>query len=138
MERTLTTSAVTTLLMQFIDIFGPLKWLILLAFLIIIADLRWGIVAARKRGEEIRWSRAIRRTINKFLDYVLWIMIAAILGESFGAILDVPIISMIVLGVVYSIELSSATGHYFFVKGIKKRLDLWGLFKGYKIIKDIK
>lgn len=137
MENKVTTGASAAILLQMVDLFGPLKYLIFLAFVLIVADLRWGIAAARKRREEIRWSRAVRRTINKFIDYILWIMIAALLGKGFGTVFNVPIITFIVLLIVYTIELSSICGHYFYIKDIKKRIDFWGIFKKYKIIKDI-
>ena len=45
-------------------------WL-LLGMILVIADLRFGIMAAKKRGEKIRFSRAIRRTINKMVATII-------------------------------------------------------------------
>ena len=66
-----TISAMGSVFMSgFMDFIEPLKWFMLLALILIIVDLRFGIAASKKRGERIRFSRAGRRTINKMVDYL--------------------------------------------------------------------
>ena len=48
-----------------------LRWMILLAFILIIADFWFGINASKLKGIPIRKSRAGRRTFNKIIDYIL-------------------------------------------------------------------
>lgn len=50
-------------------------WL-LLGVVLVFVDLRFGVLAAKKRGERIRTSRAWRRTINKMVDYLCWVTLA--------------------------------------------------------------
>ena len=129
MERTIANGSFAAFMLQFFQLFEPLRWLIFLAFILILADLRWGIAEAKLRKEEIRFSRALRRTVNKFIDYVLWIIIAALLGQGFGTIFYIPTLSFIVLLVVYVIEMSSVCNHYFRIKGVKLKVNLFRLFK---------
>lgn len=61
-----------------------MRWLILLCVALIIVDLRFGIENAQVHGETIRRSRAIRRTVNKFIDYLCWLLFAGIFGMAFA------------------------------------------------------
>lgn len=103
-------------------------WL-LLGVVLCLCDLRFGIKAARKRGEEIRTSRMWRRTINKMIDYLCWVTIAEVCSRTFAPTLGVPVVSVAVLFVVYGIELSSCINNYFEYKGVNKRFNFWRLIK---------
>lgn len=109
---------------EFYDTLMP--WL-LFGLALIIADLRFGIKKAAKRGEEIRGSTAWRRTINKIADYFLWVTLAGLCGRSVGVVLGIPIVSMALLLIIYGIEISSCLNNYFEYKGIKKRFNIWKL-----------
>ena len=112
---------------------GIAIWLIV-AFALILGDLRFGIKASIKRGEKIRGSRAVRRTINKMVDYICWVSIAWVLGASFGRIFGVPLLAAIIMVIVCTIELSSIFDNYFEYRGLKKRFNLWKFFsKIFKI-----
>lgn len=104
-----------------------LIWLIL-SLVLIIGDLRFGIKAARKRGEKIRPSRALRRSVNKFVDYICWVSIAWLMGAAFGNALGVPLLAIIIMAVVCAIELSSIFDNYCEYKGLKKRLNVFKFF----------
>lgn len=65
-ERNTISATVTVFMSGFMDFIEPLKWFLLLGLMLILADLRFGIAAAKKRGEKIRISRAGRRSINKW------------------------------------------------------------------------
>ena len=120
--------ATATVISPLVDFYGKLLPFLLLAILLIAIDSRFGIKASKKRGETIRTSRAIRRAINKFVDYICWIILAGMLGQTFGVVFHIPLLSMIVLLVVYTIELSSIFNNYFFYKGLKFK------FNGLKFI----
>ena len=115
--------ATATVISPLVDFYGKLLPFLLLAILLIAIDGRFGIKASKKRGETIRTSRAIRRAINKFVDYVCWITLAGMLGQTFGVVFHIPLLSMIVLLVVYTIELSSIFNNYFFYKSLKLKFD---------------
>lgn len=124
-ERNVTSFTAVTIL---IDFFEPLKWVLLFAALIVFVDLRFGIRAARVRGETIRTSRAVRRTINKIVDYVCWILLAGVMGEAFGEPFGIPILPLIVLLVVFGCEINSCFSNYFESRGQKMKVDIFRLF----------
>lgn len=62
------------------QLFWDLRWAIILMCALIVADLWFGISAAKSRNEKIRRSRAIRRTANKFIDYIMYMLVAAVIG----------------------------------------------------------
>lgn len=103
-------------------------WL-LLGLVLVVVDLRFGILASRKRGEQIRSSRAVRRTINKAIDYLSWVTLAELASRTFGVTLGVPVVSMGTLFVIYAIEFNSCVNNYFEYKGIKGRFDIWRLIR---------
>lgn len=57
-----------------------LRWAVLLCGALIIADLWLGCRSASAEGKEVRKSRAIRRTANKFVDYLMYMLVAAMIG----------------------------------------------------------
>ena len=99
-------------------------WFLLLAVILILGDLRFGIAAARKRGEHIRPSRAVRRSLNKLVDYICWLSIATVVGINFGSVFGLPLLSVVIMVVVCVIELSSIIDNYFEYKGIKKKINV--------------
>ena len=133
-ERNVITGAMTTIFSPFVDGWESLVAWLIVAFVLILADLRFGVEAATKRGEKIRGSRVIRRTINKMVDYICWISIAWVLGNSFGKIFDIPLTVAIIMLIVCLIEISSIFDNYFEYKGLNKRFNVWKFFsKLFKI-----
>lgn len=57
-----------------------LRWAVLLCSALIVADLWLGCRSASAEGKEVRKSRAIRRTANKFVDYLMYMLVAAMIG----------------------------------------------------------
>ena len=123
-ERNVISGTMATFLAPFVDGWRQLFIWGVVAAVLIIADLRFGMAAARKRGEKIRGSRAVRRTINKAVDYICWVSIAWVLGGSFGQIFNIPAIPAIVMLGVCAIELSSITSNYFEYRGIHKKFNV--------------
>lgn len=82
---------------------------------LIALDLLWGIRAARFRNEKVTFSRAFRRTMNKTVDYICWIVIAATISLAF----DAKIIEWLILGAVMFNEIVSIIGNYFETNGIE-------------------
>lgn len=127
-DRNVIAGATAAVISPLVDFYSKLLPFLLLAILLIAIDSRFGILASRKRGEVIRASRAIRRAINKLVDYICWITLAGMLGQTFGVVFHIPLLSMIVLLIVYAIELTSIFNNYFFYKGIKKKFNGWKFF----------
>lgn len=124
-ERNVLAGTTATVLSPFVDGWQNLIIWLFVALALIIGDLRFGICAARKRGEKIRGSRAVRRTINKMVDYICWVSIAWVLGGSFGRLFGVPLLAAIIMLVVCTIELSSIFDNYCEYKGLKKRFNVF-------------
>lgn len=136
-ERNVITGMATTILSSFVDGWEYIVVWLIVAFALIIGDLRFGLCAARKRGEKIRGSRAIRRTINKMVDYLCWVSIAFVLGGSFGRIFGVPLMAAIIMAVICIVELSSIFDNYFEYKGISKKFNVWKFFAKILRIEEI-
>ncbi len=138
-ERNIINGATSvSLISVFWDFYRPLLLFIVLAIVLVLVDLRFGWEAAKKRkkdaekagreGEPVRFSRAGRRTLNKITDYICWVTLAGLFGQAFGHILGIPILSALILLVIYVLELSSCFSNYFEAHGIKKKVNLWGFF----------
>lgn len=117
-------AAIGTIIANFYSHLAP--WL-LLGMVLVLVDLRYGVMAARVRGEEIRFSRAWRRTINKMIDYLCWVTVAELMSRTFAVSLGAPVVSMSMLFIIYGIEISSCVNNYFEYKGIRKRFNFWKL-----------
>ena len=85
------------------------------AVFLIALDLFYGVRAAKYRGEEVKFSPALRRTMTKFFSYVCWIILASTLALSFKH----DWLEWAVLGLVYVNEFVSIVGNYLETKGIK-------------------
>lgn len=84
---------------------------------LILLDLDFGIKAARKRGERIRFSKALRKTFGKGVEYICWTLLAATMSLAFG----IKWIEWVVLGIVFLNELASVVGNYLETKGLEIR-----------------
>lgn len=85
------------------------------ALFLIALDLFYGCRAARYRGEKVRISTAVRRTMTKFFSYICWIILASTLALAFSH----DWLEWAVLGLVYTNELASIIGNYLETKGIE-------------------
>ena len=97
------------------------------ALVLVAADLRFGLAAAHARGETIRLSRAVRRTLNKIVDYICWISIAMLLGGAFGDVFGIPVMAAAIMALICAIELSSIFDNFFQSRGIRKHLNVFRL-----------
>lgn len=127
-ERNIISGAMATFISPFVEFYQALSPFLVLALVLIAADTRFGVEASIKRGETFRPSRMMRRAINKLVDYICWITLAGVVGNAFGTILGIPILSALILMVIYGIELTSCFNNYFEFKGVNKRINIWKLF----------
>lgn len=121
-ERNISQFGVITILMDF---FEPLKWVLIAALVLIGVDLRFGVSAAIKRGESVQFSRAIRRTINKIVDYTCWILLAGVVGEAFGEPFNIPLLPLIILLVIFGCEINSCYSNYFESRGKNVKINIF-------------
>lgn len=115
--------------MPFVEFYQSLTPYIVLAIVLIVADSRFGVEAAQKRGEVIRQSRKWRRAINKLVDYICWISLAGVFSNAYSEVLGIPALSGVVLLIVYAIEITSCFNNYFEFKGLKMRISFNAIFK---------
>lgn len=128
-DRNIIQGSIAAFTAPLVEAWDALLPFLLFAVILTFTDLRYGLLAAKKRGENIRKSRAVRRTLNKMVDFICWIAITWCLGHTFTDALGVPIVTIVVLAIIYLIELSSVVDNYFEYKGIDKKVSLGKLFK---------
>lgn len=81
---------------------------------LVLLDLIYGIRAARKRGEKVRASSAIRRTMTKVVTYICWLILATTISLAFGK----TWLEWGTLALVYGNEFLSIVGNYLESKGM--------------------
>ena len=91
-----------------------LRWMILLAFILIIADFWLGMNASKLKGIPI-------------IDYICYLLMGAVLGKAIGEPygLDPLVVSITVLVVCYGFEVDSIYGHICTLHGVEKRYSIW-------------
>ena len=127
-QRNILSGFLATVLSQFYEFMLPLAGVFLAAVILILVDLRFGVAAARKRGETIRFSRAVRRTLNKMADYLCWILLAGVIGQTFGEPFGIPVLPLLILLVIFGCEINSCYANYFEVRGKRMRVNIFKLF----------
>jgi len=121
-----------------------LRYMVILSFVLIVADFWWGHSESSKRYhhalqeydktlmEKYKWhkSRAVRRSANKAVDYLTYLLVGAFLGlavtEPMG-ICGHVFTAAIALGLGCACEVASIVGHILYVKlGVEVRVsDVW-------------
>jgi hypothetical protein len=129
---------------EMVNVAFELRYMIIFAAILIFADLWWGHSDTMKRYNEAKeaddkagmekyaWkkSRAIRRTANKSVDYITFLLVGAFMGlaitEPMGGLSHVHT-AAIGLGVGCLAEIASVVGHYCYIKfGVEiKVVDVW-------------
>ena len=115
-------------LIGLLEFFIWVKWLLGLAFILTMADLKFGISAAKYRNEVVKRSRSVRRTLDKITNYCLWIMLAYTFGQAFGQPFGIDLLPLIILLVIYGVELESIYVNYFAAKGKKVKVNVFKFF----------
>lgn len=106
-----------------------LRWMILLAFVLILSDFWFGISVSRMQGIEVRKSRAGRKTLNKVIDYLCYVLLGAVIGKAIGDPYGLnPItVSITIMILCYCFEIDSIYNHICELHGIKKRYSIWSI-----------
>lgn len=120
---------------ELVGIVYEARWLMLLVALLIVADFRYGWGESRKRYaaavesgdkaavERYRWhkSRAMRRTMNKFLDFTVFLTVGVLIGNALLSPMGYPRIwgGVAAAGIVTVCEGISIMGHFLYLRGIE-------------------
>lgn len=121
-----------------------LRYMVLCSLALILADLWWGYRSARMHYdhakdignetlmEKYKWhkSRAVRRTANKFVDYMTYLVVGALIGLAITEPMDLCThvwTAAIGLGIGCGCEIASIVGHVMYVHmGIEiSTVDAW-------------
>lgn len=117
-------SATVTLMIFFSEAMKEILPWLCLCIPFIVLDLMYGIRAAKFRGDKIRLSTAIRRSVDKLVSYIMWAVAAVMLSQLF----EIGWLDKLVLGLVYGNELISIIGNYLETKNINLSIaELWKL-----------
>ena len=128
-EKNIINGMLAVFLSEFFAFLTPLKWLAFCGIILIIADLRFGVMASKKRGEVIRTSRAVRRSVNKLIDYTCWVLLACALEHTFAVPFHIPLMPTLVMLIVYGVEIDSIFSNYFEYRDINIKVSIVGFVK---------
>lgn len=115
-----TTAILTSIFYQALA--DSIIWLVVAA-VAIVCDLFFGCEAAKHRGERVRLSRAVRRTVNKMCEYLCWVMLGITISIGFAA----DWLKYVIFGIIYGNELSSCLSNYFEAKGKRITFNVFAL-----------
>ena len=120
---------------EMISVMTDARWMLLAITVCVLADFRYGWGESSKRyskakeeGDKIemaqykwRTSRALRRTINKLIDYFMWVTLGMFFGWAILKPLGVDHImgGVVATAVAIACEAKSFCGHFFYLHGIK-------------------
>lgn len=119
---------------EVVELVYDMRWWVLVSLVLIAVDFWFGISEARMNKIEIRKSKAGRRTFNKIVDYLCYLMVAGLFGKAMEPLgIDALKLATIVMLLTSAWELDSIYGHICVLNGAKKdfsiRRFLVGLFK---------
>ena len=118
---------------ELIAVVYDLRYMVICSVVLIVADLWWGYSESQLRKEmakemgnatleeKFKWhkSRALRRTTNKIVDYLTYLVVGAFIGLAITEPMDICThiwTAAIGLGIGCACEIASIIGHIAFVK----------------------
>ncbi len=120
---------------ELMNVMTDARWLLLAITVCVLADFRYGWGESSKRyskakaeGDKIemaqyRWrtSRAMRRTVNKLIDYFMWVTLGMFFGTAILRPLGVDHVigGVVATAVAIACEAKSFCGHFFYLHGIR-------------------
>lgn len=129
---------------ELLSVVYDLRYMVILAVALILADMWWGHSESMKRYKEAKegnsavlmdkykWhkSRAVRRTANKIVDYLTYLVVGAMFGMAITEPMEICThvwTAAIGLGLGGGCEIASIVGHMVYVKaGVEiKVVDVW-------------
>ena len=135
---------------ELVQIIYDARWLLAVITLCVVADFWYGWSESRKRYEaarakkdkivmaQYRWrtSRAIRRTMNKLIDYIMWVSLGVFTGfallRPLGA--DYMLGGIAATAIAIGCEAKSFIGHFFYLHGIRiEQKSVGGFLKAFVV-----
>lgn len=125
---------ITLLSSELATMVADARWMMLAIMICVIADFRYGWGESSKRYHEAkqngnefmanqykwRTSRAVRRSINKAIDYFIWLVVGMFIGVAIIKPLNADYIYGVWVATIVAIgcELKSILGHFMFLHGV--------------------
>lgn len=116
-----------TMGMECITAIYDLRWMIVLIVVLIVADFWFGLSESLFRHEEFRFSRAGRRTCNKLVDYLTYLLLGAVIGLAIFEPLNITthtVTAAVGLGFGCLWEVDSIVGHVCALHGVKTKFSI--------------
>ncbi|MGM9724346.1 MAG: hypothetical protein ACI3YG_09680 [Prevotella sp.] len=116
-----------TMGMECITAIYDLRWMIVLIVVLIVADFWFGLSESLFKHEEFRFSRAGRRTCNKLVDYLTYLLLGAVIGLAIFEPLNITthtVTAAIGLGFGCLWEVDSIVGHICALHGVKSKFSV--------------
>lgn len=106
-----------------------LRWMVTLAFILILSDLWFGISDSKYKDIPIKFRTAFKRTFNKIIDYTCYVLVGAVLGKAIAEPYGInPTVSAITIMIFcYGFELDSIYGHICSLHDLDKKYSIWEL-----------
>lgn len=118
---------VTTMNGEAMGALFDLRWMLVLIVVLIIADFWFGLSESFYKRENFRLSRAGRRTCNKLVDYITYLILGSVLGlaifEPLGWATHITT-AAIGLGFGCMWEIDSIVGHACVLHGVKSHFSV--------------
>lgn len=126
------------------------RWFLATLVLCVLADFRYGwgesskrFNMAKKKGDKIvmsqykwRTSRAIRRSINKLMDYIMWVSIGSFIGMALLKPIGVDYMmgGFVATCIAVGCEAKSFFGHFFWLHGVRiEEKSIKGFFRAFVV-----
>lgn len=110
-----------------LSVLFDLRWMLVLIVVLIVADFWFGVSESLHNHEHFRFSRAGRRTCNKAVDYITYLILGSVLGlaifEPLGWATHTTT-AAIGLGFGCIWEVDSIVGHVCELHGIKSKFSV--------------
>lgn len=110
-----------------LDVLYDLRWMLVLIVVLIVSDFWFGVSDALNKRKEFRFSRAGRRTCNKAVDYLTYLLLGAILGLAIFEPLGVTnhtVAAAVGLGLGCLWEIDSIVGHVCSLHGVTNKFSV--------------
>ena len=146
------TKAVSLVLMgnELTAIISDARWLLIVILVCVVADFRYGwgeshkrFNIAKERGDkmdmhEYKWrtSRALRRTVNKLVDYFIWVCLGMLVGWAILRPLGIDYMlgGIVATTIAVGCEAKSFIGHFIYLHGVNiKEKTITGFLKAFAV-----
>ena len=135
---------------ELVTIIYDARWLLAVITLCVVADFWYGWSESRKRYEAARekkdkivmaqykWrtSRAVRRTMNKLIDYIMWVSLGVFTGFALLRPLGVDYMlgGIAATAIAIGCEAKSFIGHFFYLHGVRiEQKSVGGFLKAFVV-----